>query len=234
MLSIIIPTYNEEKYLPKLLQSIKDQDFTDYEIIVSDAGSKDTTVEIAKQYGCTVVKGGVLTVGRNNGARAAKGDTLLFLDSDVVLPPHFLKKAMANVLAYDLGAAGFAILPLGGNWIDWTAHRFLNTISNLTQRWIPYATAAILSKKAVHEAIRGFDETIVFIEDYPYAKAAAKAGKYRFFKNLPFYTSVRRYEKDGRFTVYGKYFLGQLYMLFFGPIRTDIFKYKFGHYKDEK
>ena len=50
-ISIIIPTYNEEEYLPKLLESIKSQDFTDYEIIVADAQSDDNTREIAKENG---------------------------------------------------------------------------------------------------------------------------------------------------------------------------------------
>lgn len=51
MLSIIIPTLNEEKYLPRLLDSIYKQDFKNYEIIVSDAGSSDKTFEVAKRYG---------------------------------------------------------------------------------------------------------------------------------------------------------------------------------------
>ena len=57
-LSIIIPTYNEEEYLPKLLESIKMQDFTDYEVIVADANSKDNTRKIATDYGAKVVDGG--------------------------------------------------------------------------------------------------------------------------------------------------------------------------------
>ena len=83
MLSIIVPTLNEEEYLPKLLESIKKQDFKDYEIIVADAGSEDKTLEIAKKRGCIITKGGSITVGRNNGAKVARGDIFLFLDSDV-------------------------------------------------------------------------------------------------------------------------------------------------------
>ena len=77
--SIIIPTYNEEEYLPVLLESIKKQDFDDYEVIVADANSTDRTREIAEEYGCIVVDGGLPGVGRNNGARVAKGEYLLFL-----------------------------------------------------------------------------------------------------------------------------------------------------------
>ena len=52
ILSIVIPTYNEEEYLPKLLESIKMQSYSDYEIIVADANSNDKTREIAEECGC--------------------------------------------------------------------------------------------------------------------------------------------------------------------------------------
>ena len=62
-LSIIIPTYNEEKYLPELLKSIKEQNFSSYEIIVADNDSNDNTVKIAESYGCKVVSGGLPAIG---------------------------------------------------------------------------------------------------------------------------------------------------------------------------
>lgn len=67
-ISIIVPTKNEERYLPGLLKSIKKQTVQPYEIIVADAGSTDRTVEIAKKYGAKVIKGGIPQVGRNKGA----------------------------------------------------------------------------------------------------------------------------------------------------------------------
>ena len=85
-LSIVIPAKNEEKYLPKLLASVKKQSFKDYEIIVADNNSKDKTKEIAKSYGCKIVKGGLPGKGRNAGAKIAKGEIILFLDADVILP----------------------------------------------------------------------------------------------------------------------------------------------------
>lgn len=93
-MSIIIPTLNEEKFLPRLLDSIKKQDSKDYEIIVADAGSKDATVEIAKKYRCKIVQGGLPAKGRNEGAKIAQGDLLLFLDADVQLPSDFLKNSL--------------------------------------------------------------------------------------------------------------------------------------------
>ncbi len=92
MLSIIIPTYNEEEYLPYLLRSIEAQSYTDFEVIVADNGSTDTTAKLATDSGARVVSGGNPAEGRNSGAAAAKGENLLFLDADVILPdPWFLQ-----------------------------------------------------------------------------------------------------------------------------------------------
>jgi glycosyltransferase involved in cell wall biosynthesis len=117
-LSIIIPTYNEEKYLPKLLYSIKEQDFKDYEIIVADAGSKDATRDIASSNGCKVISGGLPAIGRNNGAESAEGDYLLFLDSDVVLSSGYLRSAIEEFEEKDLGIAITQILPLSDKNVD--------------------------------------------------------------------------------------------------------------------
>ena len=91
-LSIIIPTLNEEDYLPLLLESIKKQNFAEGEVIVADARSQDKTVEIAKSYGCKVVPGGLPPKARNEGAKKARGELFLFLDADVVLPENSLEK----------------------------------------------------------------------------------------------------------------------------------------------
>ena len=232
MLSIIIPTLNEEKYLPLLLDSIKKQTFFDYEIIVADAKSKDNTVKIAEKYGCKVVEGGLLPKGRNNGAEVAKGDILLFLDADIVLPPDFLANTIKDFNKRKLGIAGFLIMPLDGNKIDKLSHIFFNNYSWLIQKISPHVNGAILVKKEVHKAINGFDEKILFVEDYPYAKAAKKITRYGLIKET-FFTSMRRYEEDGRINVYVKYILAEIHILFLGPIRSNMFNYKFNHYKDK-
>lgn len=117
-LSIIIPTYNEEKYLPKLLQSIRKQNFRDYEVIVADAGSEDGTREIAQSYGCKIVEGGLPAVGRNKGAEVAQGDYLLFLDSDVVLTDGYLESALEEFTENDLGISITQMIPLSDSLID--------------------------------------------------------------------------------------------------------------------
>ena len=81
-LSCIIITLNEEEHLPHLLKCLKQQTFQDFEIIVADNNSTDKTRQIAELAGCKIVQGGTPPVGRNNGARVAKADYLLFLDAD--------------------------------------------------------------------------------------------------------------------------------------------------------
>ncbi|PIQ72680.1 hypothetical protein COY13_04750 [Candidatus Roizmanbacteria bacterium CG_4_10_14_0_2_um_filter_36_35] len=93
MLSIIIPTYNEEKYLGRLLRLIKNQSYQPKEIIVADNRSTDRTVLIARKFGCRVIKGGTPAQGRTAGGKAATGGIFLFLDADVVFKGrNFLKR----------------------------------------------------------------------------------------------------------------------------------------------
>ncbi len=92
MVSIVIPTYNEERFLPRLLGSIEKQEFKDYEVIVADNHSRDATVEIALSHRARVVEDSLPAVARNRGAKVARGEYLLFLDADTVVPEGFLKK----------------------------------------------------------------------------------------------------------------------------------------------
>src|SRR3989338_341684 len=113
MLSIIIPTLNEEKYLAKLLDSIKNQGFKDYEIIVADNNSKDKTRQTAKKYGCRVVDGGKPPIARNNGAKAAKGNLLFFIDADCIIGNDFFKESLYEIKRKSLDVAGCCVWPLG-------------------------------------------------------------------------------------------------------------------------
>ena len=118
ILSIIIPTYNEEEYLPNLLESIEKQSFTDYEIIIADANSTDRTREIAEEHGCTIVEGGLPGVGRNNGAKVAKGEYLLFLDSDLELTDDYLRNVLYEFRMEKLGIAITQMHPLSSKIED--------------------------------------------------------------------------------------------------------------------
>jgi glycosyltransferase involved in cell wall biosynthesis len=235
MLSIIIPTYNEEKYLPLLLDSIKSQDYHDYEIIVSDDSSKDATRNIAKQYRCRVLngKGGSPARARNRGARQAKGEILLFLDSDVIMPKDFLKENLGEFIQKGLVSASVWAKPLSKRWDD----RFLLWIQmftqNLLKRIIPLGAGwcIFVTRKAFNE-IGGFDEDLLVAEDFDFLTRTKKYKKFDMLKKKNIYASVRRYDKEGRFRYMTK-IIGTSIMYLFGKRMTLSKKeveYKFGGY----
>lgn len=95
MISVIIPTYNEEENIAQCLVSLSHQNIprTEYEIIVVDGGSKDTTCDIAKKYADQVFTQTSKKVGgaRNDGVKEAKGDIIATTDADCILPPDWIK-----------------------------------------------------------------------------------------------------------------------------------------------
>ena len=92
--SIIIPVYNVENYIKKCLDSVFSQSFKDYEVIVVNDGTKDNSMEIVKDYKVKVInqKNQGLSAARNTGVKEAKGDYLLFLDSDDYYEKDLLKE----------------------------------------------------------------------------------------------------------------------------------------------
>lgn len=232
MLSIIIPTLNEEKYLPLLLEEIKKQNFrADYEIIVADADSNDRTIEIAKSSGCSIIKGGLPAKGRNEGAKIARGEIFLFLDADnIFLPKNFLEDLTNEFRKRNLSVASFPIYPKG-NGFDRFVYKIYNFWVKLTQGFFAFATNGVLVKREIFEKIKGFDEEIKIGEDHDLVKRAAKIAKFGFIETEPVLTSDRRFKRDGRFKTYLKYLLVGLYMLFLGPVKSDIFKYRFDKQK---
>ncbi|MGA2417862.1 MAG: glycosyltransferase [Candidatus Staskawiczbacteria bacterium] len=236
MLSIIIPTLNEEKYLPSLLESIKKQNFDDCEIIIADAGSEDKTLEIAKKYNCKIIPGGLPAKGRNEGAKIAKGDMLFFLDADTILPDNFLEKALGEFNARALDFASFCLIPLPKNkFSTFMLNVFYNQPIVLLQSALPHAATGILFKKDLFEKTGGFDEDVKLAEDHYLARRAQKlfGAKFGIIKSTEIFISDRRFKTDGWISVGIRYLLCELHLIFIGPVKSDIFKYKFDHYKDK-
>ena len=233
MISIIIPTLNEEKYLEKLLNCIKKQTYKDYEIIVSDYNSKDKTRQVAKKFKCKIANGGLPAKGRNTGAKAAKGDILFFIDADCVIKKDFLQKSLNEIKNRNLDVAGCYLWPLSRRVFDNSVFALFNFWIFLTQFFYASgpAGAGIFCKKSLHQKIKGFDEKIKLSEDMDYVKRASKYGKFRILSTVRTYTSVRRFNKEGRLKLVMKLFLAGVHRLIFGEIRTDIFKYRFNYKK---
>ncbi|MDR2480227.1 MAG: glycosyltransferase [Treponema sp.] len=227
--SIIIPALNEEQTLPRLLDSIKIQDFSGYEVIVSDAHSKDRTRAIAQEYGCRVVDGGLPAAGRNAGAAVAQGDFLFFLDADVVLPQGFLRNVYDEMQDRYFDLATCEIRPLSDYRLDRVIHRMIN-LAVLLNLWIdPKAFGfCIFVTKRLFQRIGGFDETIYVAEDNDFVKRGSVFRNLRYLTSAYIMVSIRRFEKEGRFAYMKKGIKLNLYRTFRGEIRSDeVVKYEF-------
>jgi len=230
MLSIIIPTLNEEALLPGLLKSIQIQEYKDYEVIVSDAGSSDKTINIARKYGCKIVSGGSPAVARNNGVKIARGEYLLFLDADVILPEHFLRNILHEFIKRKLDVSTCFFKPLTNKRIDFILHSIANRYIFLTRKIHPHAPGfCILSKRSIHQRINGFNEELKMGEDHDYVRRASKIGSFGILSSGKILVSVRRLDKDGRFNISLKYLAVEIYRIIIGEIRSEIFNYKFGY-----
>ncbi|MDP1994881.1 MAG: glycosyltransferase, partial [Ignavibacteria bacterium] len=215
-------------------ESIKKQKFFDYEIILADAGSKDKTIDIAKEYNCKIIPGGLPAKGRNEGAKIAKGELLFFLDADTVLPNNFLKKALSEFNVRNLEFASFCLVPLPRNKISYF---FMNIFYNqsiiLLESALPHAAVGILVKKNLFEKLGGYDEDVKLAEDHYLARRAQKlfSAKLGIIKSTEIFVSDRRFRTDGWISTGVKCLLCELHLIFLGPVKSDIFKYKFDHYK---
>lgn len=104
LLTVVIPVYNVEKYLKRCIESILIQEWKNYDILLVDDGSTDSSPQICDDYAkvydfISVIhkKNGGLSEARNTGISHAKGDYVYFPDSDDWLEPQTFKE-LADVL----------------------------------------------------------------------------------------------------------------------------------------
>ncbi|MCD6477823.1 MAG: glycosyltransferase [Candidatus Aenigmarchaeota archaeon] len=234
MLSIVIPTLNEEKYLPNLLSDLRRQTYKDFEIIVSDARSNDNTAKIARKYGCRVVfsKRKCPARGRNVGAKVARGKYLLFLDADVRIPDRdSLKILMDEVKRKNIKLATFYFRPYDGNRLDILVSKILVLSLKIISLFEPFSPGfCTLISKDIHEKIGGYNEDLFMAEDHDYVKRASKFTKFFVLSKPHILYSLRRLKHEGRLKLYLKYIFVTLYRALNGEITKKMFDYKFGGY----
>jgi len=220
--SIVIPALNEETMLPRLLDSIKAQDFDSYEVIVADAHSTDKTREVAASYGCRIVDGGLPAVGRNAGAAVAEGEFLFFLDADVVLPKGFIRNVYTEMQDRYFDLATCEIRPLSDYRLDRVLHRMINLAVLLNLRVDPKAFGfCIFVTRRLFRRVGGFDETIFVAEDNDFVRRASEFCTLRYLRSAHIRVSIRRFEKEGRFEYMKKGIKLNLYRTFIGEIRNE-------------
>ena len=199
--SVVIPTYNEEKYLPKALESITNQTIKPYEIIIVDSQSTDKTREIARAYGAKVItiKERGIGLARNIGAKHAKGDVIVCTSADVVVDRHWLEE-LGKALNHAELAYGSIYLQ-EADWVERAFELILNKCLTplLSLLGLVFATCDnIAIKKSLYEKIGGINEKLNTGEDTDLVKRARKAGRVVYVEKARVYTSPRRIKKWGK------------------------------------
>lgn len=115
-LSIIVPVYNAEDYLDRCLVSILEQDFVSLEVILVDDGSTDSSPLICDRYSATDPrfrtihkKNGGVSSARNAGLNLAKGEYVMFVDSDDALLPDSLEMMFDHLSGEDIAVGGYTV-----------------------------------------------------------------------------------------------------------------------------
>jgi glycosyltransferase involved in cell wall biosynthesis len=159
LISVIIPTRNNEKTLTKCLISIKQQSYPNIEIILIDAFSSDQTRNLAEALGAQVIQlQGERTRAKNYGARVAKGDYILFVDSDMILEPDVVKECLDTCVKGTVGVIIPEISIGKGFWV-----RIRDFERNMYQG-TRIESARFFVRKHVLE-VGGFDEDIITYEE---------------------------------------------------------------------
>jgi peptidoglycan/xylan/chitin deacetylase (PgdA/CDA1 family)/GT2 family glycosyltransferase len=185
--SVIVPVRNAEKTLVRALESLRVQTDSNWEAIVVDDGSTDSTRLVATNYAAREPKISVLiqagagvAAARNKGIMRARGQRLLFLDGDDWIAPQFLEK-LGGLLDADPDASAaycaFQRVTPDGRLTKsvWSADLAMAPFEVMARRW-GAAIHSILIKRALADAVGGFDETLRTCEDWDFWQRVARTG----------------------------------------------------------
>ena len=196
MISIIIPAYNEEKYLEKTLKSIHEQTTDDHEIIVVANGCTDNTEKIAQRYAdrtFSINKPNV-SLARNIGASHAKGDILLFLDADTQLARNAVTE-IQNQFSKKDAIATLLVYPQPNK----LQYRILLTSKNFlhTSKLFAGSGGTIITSKSLFDHTGGFNKKLTIKENRVLIKQLKRLGNYKVIRRTYALTSTRRLDRWG-------------------------------------
>ncbi|MEA2098053.1 MAG: glycosyltransferase [Patescibacteria group bacterium] len=200
-ISVIVPTYNEEKYVETTLKSIKNQKTgLNYEIIVSDCKSSDKTIEIAKKYADKIIisKKRTPSCARNTGTLIAKGKILVFIDADTKILPDYIEFIFRKFrkIPHLVGlSTSFKFSRQSPNLIfaEEITNSYLLMRSQLDCATLPGFNTCILKDK--FEKVGGFKDSM--LEDVQLSKDINLLGKVKYLPEKKVITSSRKLEKVG-------------------------------------
>jgi len=179
--SLVIPAYNEERFLPRLLDSVEAaargyaRGAAAVEVIVADNASTDRTAELARQRGCRVapVAKRSIAAARNAGFAAARGEIVGFVDADMRIHPGTFD-AVEQALASDRIVGGATGVTLE----RWSLGLAVTFALFIPMVWLTkFDTGVVFCRRRDFEATGGYDETLRVAEDVGFLLALRRVGK---------------------------------------------------------
>lgn len=209
--SVIIPTLNEEKFVPKLLASLTRQTVHNFDIVVVDASPNNRTVTAARRFTTKLPlqivkseKTGV-SLQRNLGAHIGKADWLVFVDADSVLLSNFIERIGIYI---DRKHAKFFTTWLkadGDKPDDAIAGFLMNTVIEgailIEHPWAPGPLTVV--RRDIFERVGGYDENASYGEDHDFSMMIHDLGiPFQILREILYIYSFRRFRKEGSLIVF--------------------------------
>jgi glycosyltransferase involved in cell wall biosynthesis len=180
LVSIIVAVFNEEKYLNRCLQSLKNQSYKDIEIIIVDDGSTDKSRNIIKQYNVKYlsISHSGPGVARNKGAQAAKGEILVFVDADMYYDKEYIKELVKPIVKKNI-CGTFSKEEYVANknniWSKcWSINAGLPIHRRVPQKSSEYQNVFRAIQKKLFLKVKGFDTTGSYFDDTTLSKKLNK------------------------------------------------------------
>lgn len=196
-ISVVVPSYNEEKYLPRCLRSLIAQTYPrdQFEIVIVDGG-QDNTPAIAHSFGARVIREprrGV-SLARQRGAEEARGEIVAITSADTELPPDWLRRINEH-FTHDpgLAAVGGPVRSYDGNWL--LDLYFIFPPTNWLMALLGRATFScdnVAIRRSALQQAGGFNVYLPSLEDTELALRLHKVGRVRLDRHLVARTSIRR------------------------------------------